>query len=152
MWTTTKLCAMLLMALCFYSCLPGLGSCSESRMYQISENELMTLEQHLATLEQNNSELLNLLNASELDLNEASRSLSESKKELATLKAQLETLQAETKTLSESLRIANEELAKASASFKVFERERDKIENRLRTQRNVWEALFAVAVGIAIAK
>ena len=96
--------------------------------------------------------LLNLLNASELDLNEASRSLSESKKELATLKAQLETLQAETKTLSESLKIANEELAKASASFKASERERDKIENRLRTQRNVWEALFAVAVGVAVAK
>ena len=152
MWTKIKSLRLWLILAFSFLCLPCVGICSPSQTYQISETELTQLQNHLDALEQNNSELLNLLNASELDLNEASRSLNESKKELATLKAQLETLQAETKTLSESLRIANEELAKASASFKQYEKERDRAENRLRTQRNIWEALFAVAVGVAAAR
>lgn len=152
MWRKTRLCAMafLLLALCLYW--PCVGGCSPSRTFEISESELLTLEQHLNALEANNNELLHLLNASELDLSEASQSLSASRQELATLKAQLETLQAETKSLSESLRTANEELKRASESFKASEQEHDRIEGRLRTQRNIWEALFAVAVGVAVAR
>ncbi len=152
MWRTTRFYVMAfwLLALCLY--LPSHGICSPNQTYTISESELLTLEQHLNALEQNNSELLNLLNASELDLNEASLSLNESRKELQTLKAQLNELQAETKWLSESLRTANDELRRASELFKASERERDKIERRLRTQRNIWEALFAVAAGVAVAK
>lgn len=152
MWRITKRYIMpLLLAACCL-CSPSVGGCSGSQTYQLSESELTALEQHLIALEANNNELLHLLNASELDLSEASQSLSASRQELATLKAQLETLQAETKSLSESLRTANEELMRASESFKASERERDKIENRLRTQRNVWEALFAVAVSVAVAR
>ncbi len=152
MWRKTRLyaTAFLLLALCL--CWPCAGGCSASRTFEISESELQMLEQHLNALEANNNELLNLLAASTLDLNEASQSLSASKKELETLRAQLTALQAETKSLSESLKTANEELKRASESFKASERERDKIEGRLRTQRNIWEALFAVAVGVAIAK
>ena len=152
MWRKTRLCAtaFLLLALCW--CWPSVGGCSPSRMYEISESELQMLEQHLNALEANNNELLNLLAASTLDLNEASQSLSASRKELETLRMQLTELQAETKSLSESLKTANEELKRASESFKASERERDKIEGRLRTQRNIWEALFAVAVGVTVAK
>ena len=152
MWRKTRLCAMafLLLALCV--CWPCVGGCSPSRTFEISESELLTLEQHLNALEANNNELLNLLNASTLDLNEASQSLSASKKELETLRMQLTELQAETKSLSESLKTANEELKRASESFKASERERDRIEGRLRTQRNIWEVLFAVAVGVAVAR
>lgn len=152
MWTKKNLCVLSFMLLALCLCWPCVGGCSESRTFEISESELLMLEQHLNALEQNNSELLNLLNASTLDLNEASQSLSESKKELETLRTQLTGLQAETKRLSESLKTANEELKRASESFKASERERDKIEGRLRTQRNIWEALFAVAVGVAVAR
>ena len=130
----------------------SVGSCSESRTFTISETQLEALQNHLNALEQNNSELLNLLNESTLDLNEASSSLSASKKELETLRTQLTELQAETKRLSESLKIANDELKRASESFKVSEKEHDRIEGRLRTQRNIWEALFTVAVGVAVAR
>ena len=152
MWRIAKRYIMpLLLAACCL-CSPSAGFCSGSQTYQISESELTALEQHLIALEANNNELLHLLNASELDLSEASQSLSASKKELETLRMQLTELQAETKSLSESLKTANEELKRASKSFKASERERDRIEGRLRTQRNIWEALFAVAVGVAVAR
>ena len=130
----------------------SVGSCSENQQYTISATQLEALQNHLNALEQNNSELLNLLNASEMDLTEASLSLSESKKELETLRAQLTALQAETKQLDASLKTANEELQRARESFKKSEQEHDRIEGRLRTQRNIWEALFAVAVAVAVAR
>lgn len=145
----SKVCFMLaLLCLSFLS----VGFCSESRTYEISEEQLTTLEAHLNALEANNSELLNLLNASEMDLTEASLSLSESKKELETLRAQLTALQAETKQLDASLRTANNELQNARISFRESEKEHDRIEGRLRTQRNIWEILCFLAVGTAIAK
>ena len=129
-----------------FLCCVSVGSCSENQQYTISATQLEALQNHLNALEQNNSELLNLLNASEMDLTEASLSLSESKKELETLRAQLTALQAETKQLDASLRTANEELQRARESFKKSEKEHDRIEGRL------WEALFAVAVGVAVAR
>lgn len=152
LWRKTRLCATAFLLLVLCLCLPSAGTCSPSQTYQISENELQMLEQHLNALEANNNELLNLLAASTLDLNEASQSLSASKKELETLRMQLTELQAETKSLSESLQTANDELRKAAESFKASEKERDRIEGRLRTQRNIWEVLFAVAVGVAVAR
>ncbi len=153
MWKIRRvLFITLLLAASLFLCCVSVGSCSESRTYTISATQLEALQNHLNALEANNSELLNLLGASTLDLNEASQSLSASKKELETLRTQLTELQAETKRLSESLKIANDELKRASESFKASEKERDRIENRLRTQRNIWEALFAVAVGVAVAK
>ncbi len=130
----------------------SVGSCSESRTFEISETQLQQLQMHLTELERNNNELLSLLSASEMDLSEASQSLSASRKELETLREQLAALQSETQRLDESLRIANAGLQNARESFRKSEKERDKIEGRLRTQRNIWEALFAVAVGVAVAR
>jgi chromosome segregation ATPase len=146
-----KLSIILLLPLLFWLSAP-VGFCSEIQTYTISETQLTALQEHLNALERNNSELLNLLNASEMDLTEASLSLNESKKELETLRTQLVVLQAETKQLSESLRIANEELRKASESFKASEKAHARIEGRLRTQRNVWEAIAAVLAGMCIAR
>ena len=151
MWKT-KLCAIVFLLLALCLCWPSVGICSESRTYTISAMQLEALQNHLTALEANNNELLNLLDASTLDLTEASQSLSASKKELETLRAQLTALQAETKRLDESLRIANAELQSARESFKKSEAERDRIEGRLRTQRNIWEFLCAVAVGVAVAR
>ena len=153
MWKIKRvLFITLLLAASLFLCWQSVGSCSENQQYTISATQLEALQNHLNALEQNNSELLNLLNASEMDLTEASLSLSESKKELETLRAQLTALQAETKQLDASLRTANEELQRARESFKKSEKEHDRIEGRLRTQRNIWEALFAVAVGVAVAR
>lgn len=151
MWRIKRfIMPVLLAASCL--CLPSVGSCSESQTFVISATQLEMLSNHLNELERNNSELLSLLDASEMDLTEASQSLSASKKELTALREQLTVLQAETKRLDESLRTANAELQNARESFRKSEQERDKIEGRLRTQRNIWEALFAVAVGVAVAK
>ena len=149
MWKTIRLCiiAASLAFLCL--CWPSAGSCSESQTYTISATQLEALQNHLTALEQNNSELLSLLDASEMDLTEASQSLSASKKELETLRTQLTALQAETRRLDESLRIANAELQNARESFRQSEQEHDRIEGRLRTQRNVWEVLFFLAAGVA---
>ena len=153
MWKIKRvLFITLLFSASLFLCCVSVGSCSENQQYTISATQLEALQNHLNALEQNNSELLNLLNASEMDLTEASLSLSESKKELETLRAQLTALQAETKQLDASLRTANEELQRARESFKKSEKEHDRIEGRLRTQRNIWEALFAVAVGVAVAR
>ena len=152
MWTKKNCCVLSFMLLALCLCWPCVGTCSPSRMYEISETELTTLQEHLNALEANNNELLNLLNASNLDLNEASLSLSESRKELETLRMQLTALQTETKRLDESLRIANAELQNARESFKASEKEHDRIEGRLRNQRNIWEVLCAVAVGVAVAR
>ena len=153
MWKIKRVCfiTLLLAASLFLFC-QSVGSCSESPTYQISETQLEALQNHLTALEKNNVELLSLLDASEMDLTKASKSLSASKKELETLRAQLTALQAETKQLDASLKTANEELQRARESFKKSEQEHDRIEGRLRTQRNIWEALFAVAVGVAVAR
>ena len=151
MWTRTRLFVLLFISFFSFAFSPCVGGCSESRTYTISESELTTLQNHLSALEQNNSELLSLLNASGTDLSKASSSLTEQRNELTKLKNELTALQAETQRLSESLRTANEELQSARESFKQYEREHDRIEGRLRTQRNIWEALFAVAVGVAVA-
>lgn len=153
MWKIKRVCFItLLLASSLFLCLPSVGSCSESQTFEISATQLEALSSHLIALEQNNNELLNQLGASKLDLNEASQSLNASKKELETLRMQLTELQAETKRLSESLKTANEELKRASKSFKKSEQEHDRIEGRLRTQRNIWEVLCAVAIGVAVAK
>lgn len=154
MWRNTHrryciICFTLLLLFFFCS---SHGGCSPTQMYTISESELETLQNHLIALEQNNSELLSLLNASGTDLSKASSSLTEQKNELTRLKNELTALQAETQRLSESLRIANAELQNARESFRASEKERDKIENRLRNQRNVWEALCAIAIGVAVAR
>lgn len=152
MWKITKDYAISFLLLGLFLCWHSVGICSKSQTYTISETQLEMLQNHLTALEANNNELLNLLNESNLDLNEASLSLSESRKELETLKAQLIALQVETKQLDESLRIANAELQNARESFKKSEQEHDKIEGRLRNQRNLWEVLCLVAVGVAVAR
>ena len=128
------------------------GTCYANQTYQISESELMTLENHLTALEANNETLKAILSESNEDLTIALDALMKSQNELATLKAQLQKAKSDAESANQSLKIANDELAKAAQSFKQYEKERDKIEGRLRNQRNIWEVLCFVAVGVAVAK
>ena len=131
---------------------PCVGGCSENPTYTISESELMTLETNLATLETHNATLKAILTTQDGELTEALNLLMKSQEDLAKLKAELQKAKSETQSAQESLMIANKELQKASQSFKAYEVERDKTENRLRNQRNVWEVLCLVAVGVAVAR
>lgn len=148
MWKR-KVTSLLLSALLLLS--PSIGFCSENR-YQISESELMQLQSHLNALEQNNEMLKSILSESDEGLTKALDALMMSQAELTELRKELLTCRSETESARESLRIANAELQKASESFKASEKERDRIEGRLKTQRNIWEVLCFIACGVAVSK
>ena len=131
--------------------LPSVGGCSPS-LYQITEADLMTLENHLTQLEQNNNTLKEILTASDADLTIALDALTKSQAELLTLKTQLTQAKSDAESAKASLKIANDELQKASQYFKECEAAHAKTENKLRNQRNVWEFLCALAVGVAVAR
>jgi chromosome segregation ATPase len=150
MWI--KLCVSLgLCALSFLS-VGWYGTCYASQTYTISESELTTLQNHLDALEQNNETLKAILSESNEDLTIALDALMKSQNELATLKTQLQQAKNDAESARNSLQIANNELQKAAQSFKQYEKERDKVEARLRNQRNIWEVLCLVAVGVAVAR
>lgn len=132
--------------------LPSVGSCSENQTFQISETQLTTLEAHLNALEENNAALMTLLNESEMELTEATNQLNESKNQIAELRNQLQALKNESEEARQSLSIANEELKRASESFKASEKAHARIEGRLRTQRNLWEVIAAVMVGVCVTR
>lgn len=152
MWNVKKcIVSLALSSACLLS-LSGYGSCSQSQMYQISESELETLSNHLTMLEQNNETLKRILSESGEELTAALNALTESQKELTMLRSELIQCKSDAQSAKESLERANLELQKASESFKASEKERDRIESRLRNQRNIWEFLCAVAVGVAVAR
>ena len=151
MWTRVKFISVLFLLSVLLWFLPSVGGCSPS-LYQITEADLMTLENHLTQLEQNNNTLKEILTASDADLTIALDALTKSQAELLTLKTQLQQAKSDAESAKASLKIANEELQKAALSFKAYEAERDKTENRLRNQRNIWEFIAALAVGVAVAR
>ena len=131
---------------------PCVGGCSENPTYTISESELMTLETNLSTLEMHNATLKAILTTQDGELTEALNLLTKSQEELTKLRNELTIARNETQSARNSLEIANQELQKAAQSFKEYEKERDRTENRLRTQRNIWEFIAALAVGVAVAR
>lgn len=131
---------------------PSVGFCSESPTYQVNETQLMALGNHLNALEANNAALMTLLDESEMELTEATNQLAESKKQITELRSQLQALKNESEEARQSLSIANAELRKASESFKQSEKVHERIEGRLRTQRNLWEVIAAVMVGICVTR
>lgn len=146
-----RLSIILLLPLLFWLSAP-VCFCSESQTYTINETQLMALEAHLNALEANNAELMTLLDESNQDLTEATKQLNESKNQIAELRRELQALKNESEEARRSLTTANEELKKASESFKASERAHERIKGRLRTQRNVWEAIAAVLAGVCIAR
>ena len=152
MWKITNISRLLLISAFFCLLSPSAGICSPSQQYTISETELEKLSNHLIELEKNNETLKAILSESNEDLTIALDALTKSQNELVMLKTQLQQAKADAQSAKQSLEIANQELAKASESFKAYEIERDRTENRLRNQRNIWEVLCFVAVGVAVAR
>ena len=140
------------LSLFFYLSSAFAGICCASQQYTISETELETLQNHLSELERNNEVLKAILSESGEELTAALNALTESQKELTMLRNELTQCRNDVKSANESLEKANLELQNARISFRESEKEHDKIEGRLRTQRNIWEILCFLAVGAAIAK
>jgi Skp family chaperone for outer membrane proteins len=152
MWTKKArfIISPLLLAFCLF--VPCVGICSENQTYTISESELTTLENHLNELTTNTETLKTILTAQDGELTQALNLLMKSQSELLTLKTQLQQAKNDAESARKSLATANAELKKAALYFKEYEAERDKTENRLRNQRNIWEVLCLVAVGVAVAR
>ena len=137
--------------------LPSVGSCSPT--YQVTETQILRLENILNGLEQDNERLLLLLNEStegleiaESESGELKLQLNEAQNQLSELKARLQTLKSELTSARTSLDEANRELQLASESYKKSVKAHERTESRLRTQRNVWEVLCAIAVGFAVTR
>ena len=152
MWKKISWSKALFIAVFLFLSFLCVGTCWANPTYTISETELETLQNHLNALEQNNETLKAILTTQDESLTVALDALMKSQKELNELKVELQRARSETQNARQSLETANLELAKASESFRQSEKEHDRIEGRLRTQRNVWEALFAIAVGVAVAR
>ncbi len=152
MWTKKARFIILQFSLAFCLLSAFVGTCYASQTYTISESELMTLETHLNELTTNNETLKTILTAQDGELTQALNLLMKSQSELLTLKTQLQQAKNDAESARKSLATANAELKKAALYFKEYEAERDKTENRLRNQRNIWEVLCLLAVGVAVAR
>lgn len=151
MWTKRHgkyFAACLLSGLLF--CLPmPRGFCSAT--YEITEQELTTLETNLSELADYNARLRQLLTESATDLTIAGSEsetlrteLTEARRRLNELQAQLATLRSEAASANESLTRANAELTKAAQSLRESEAEHAKTEAALRNQRTGWQVLSIV--------
>ena len=152
MWTKKARFIILPLSLAFCLLSAFVGTCYANQTYTISEAELTTLENHLNELTTNNETLKTILTAQDGELTQALNLLMKSQSELATLKTQLQQAKNDAESARKSLATANAELKKAALYFKEYEAERDKTENRLRNQRNIWEVLCLLAVGVAVAR
>lgn len=136
---------------------PSAGSCSPT--YQVTEEQMLQLQNILDGLESDNNRLLLLLNESteglaiaESESGELKIQLNEAQSQLKELRTQLATLKSALTSARTSLDEANKELKLASESYKKSMQQHERVESRLRTQRNVWEVLCAVAVGFAVSR
>lgn len=135
--------------LCCLLALSPVGFCSAAT-YQVTEQELATLESNLKRLQTINEMLTTNSSQSQIDLIKVSELLNQSQSELATLREQLQSSQSEVKLTRLDLQKANESLAQASKSFKAYEREQQSAQNSLKAQRTLWQIITGIAVGAAV--
>lgn len=147
--TLRKLLPCLL--LCFCCCLPA----SRGWCYEITAEQLQTLEANLAALQANNQRLSQLLSESDSELTTAKNDLDSLFKELATaeselwrLKGELQEASTEAASARQSLRTANAELANACASVKRCEA----VSKRRKWQRAMWQAVSAILGVVAVSR
>ena len=158
------MCVSVLLSLGLFCSVQSVGFCSET--YQITADQLETLQTNLTVLQENNEKLKTLLTESNQDLTIASEQsdslnnqivvldnqLTESQNQISALKQQLIALKQQTAVAQTSLQTANEELASASASFKTYQKQQEKIESQLKTQKNIWQVIAGLAIGYAVAE
>ena len=117
------------------------SSTSWAATYQITEEQLTTLEQNLNRLENLNSELT-------VNSEQSAKDLVKALFELKLLKEQLKALQTETQTAQTELQKANKSLANLNQSFKILEKEKQKA----KTESTLWKIVSAVIGIYAVVK
>lgn len=153
------------LTLCALFLLPAShGYCSET--YELTADQMSTLQSNLTQLQQNNERLKSLLIGSTEDLTAATgqstqlqkqlavlkNQLTESQNQLETLKTQLTELRIETANARTSLQTANDELQKASESYKKYRKQQEKVQGQLRQQKTLWQILAAGAMAYAASR
>ena len=129
--------------------LAGPGTCSAST-YTVTSQELTQLEAVFSELRTTNAVLMSDSTKSQQDLIRALKLLRESREELKRLQEQLITLRNESLLAKDDLKQANLELAKASESFKQYEKETNSKINSLRRDRTLWEVVGGLAIGALV--
>lgn len=120
--------------------LPVAGFCSGT--YQMTEEQLTTLESNLTTLQQDNASLSNMQIQSTEDLQKAQQLLMKSDNLIQMLQTQLTQLQTETAVLKQSLNETDKSLAKANQYL-------SQCENQLKSEKrqNTWLKYALIGVG-----
>lgn len=113
------------------------GSCSAR--YEVTEEQLTTLETNLTALQQDNERLRALLIESQTELTQARTQLKASQAECQTLSTQLMQLKETSTKARESLQTAQDATRSAQESLTKSEREHARAEERLRTQKTAWQ-------------
>ena len=122
--------------LCFLAPV-SVGFCSAR--YEVTEEQLTTLETNLTALQQDNERLRALLIESQTELMQARTQLKESQAECQTLSTQLTQLKETSTKARESLQTVQDATTKARESFEKSEREHARTDERLRTQKTAWQ-------------
>lgn len=155
-WTVAITCFLLAVSWLFVPCS---GICSPNQTYQISETQINELQNILSGLASDNETLQNLLTESSAELQTATDEserlkvlLTRANHQLTELQQQLQALKQESENARTSLDAANKELKQASESFKASMKEHERIEGRLRMQRNIWTVIACILGGVAAAR
>ena len=117
------------------------SSTSWAATYQITEEQLMQLEQNLQRLENLNSEL-------SVNSTASAKELVQALYELKSLKEQLKALQTETQTAQERLKKANQSLDNLNQSFRTLEKQN----KRLQTETALWKVIAGIVGVYAVVK
>lgn len=128
------LCGLLLVSALFC----WAPTCSAAETYQVTEDQLTTLEQTFSQLKQKQIEQEALLTLQ--------------KNQIETLKKQLMESQTAMNSSQDSLTALNISLTKANESFQKYVEEQEAEKNRLRQQRTIWTAVAALAAGYVLNK
>lgn len=112
---------------------------SSSARYEVTEEQLTTLESNLTVLQQDNERLRALLTESQTELTQARTQLKASQAECQTLSTQLTQLKETSTKAQQSLRTAQGATRSAQESLTKSEREHARTEERLRTQKTAWQ-------------
>lgn len=120
--------------------------------YQVTEQEIQTLQQNSQRLSEINAILQLDSTASQKTLLQVSAELKASQAELQTLKQELERLQTAlllAKNLSQN---QQDLLSQTNESFRQYSQEQKKIQSQLRTEKTWWMIVAGVAGYFAVTK
>ena len=140
-----KLCISALLLLLAFLLLDISFASAQERMYEISEEELMLLEENL-------SELSNVNDGQREKLTNLQEMLKTSEMRLEASERNSRMLSVKLDWLSKELTAQTSSLENANRLLQEYEEEERRTKRRIERQRNIAYALAAVAIGFCVAK